>query len=220
MVALDAMAQPQVGQGVGGRERVAGLLGDGESRRAVTSAVSRSPARPFEHRQEGQHPGLPGAEQTGRRQCLPDGGDRLVAVARADLGARENPECLGPPNRVGHHRQRRCGLLGCLVVAADGEQGPDQAGREPVPSLITAGRLIQFAPQQVGRQPRCLRGQHGSGTQEPDPGPALTRLSGRGKLLGDAQGIRIRGRELPRRLGVQCRAQRRRTPPYSAWRIS
>ena len=160
MVAPDAVAQPQVGQGVGGRECVACLLGDPEGLPGgLVRRVQLAGAGPLEHRQQGQHPGLPGAGQADRRQRLPCGGDRLIAAARTDLSAREHRVRLGPPRRVGHHRQRRPGLLGRLVIGADGEQGPGQAGREPVPGLVAAGRLVQFPPQQVGRQLRCLRGQ-------------------------------------------------------------
>ena len=125
MVAPDAMAQPQVGQGVGGRERVAGLLGDGEGLPGGrVGRVQVAGVGPLEHRQQGQHPGLPGAGQVGRRQCLPHGRDRLIAAARADLGARQHRVRLGLPHRVSHHRQRHAGLPGRLVIGADGEQGP------------------------------------------------------------------------------------------------
>ena len=66
VVTPDAMAQPQIGQGVSRRERVADLLGDGEGppgghvRRVQVAGVG-----PLEHRQQGQHAGLPGTGQVG-----------------------------------------------------------------------------------------------------------------------------------------------------------
>jgi hypothetical protein len=115
-----------------------------------------------------------------------------------------------PPRRVGHHLQRPAGLTACLLVGPGGEQGPDQAGHESVPALIVGGRLLQFPPQQLRRQLRCPRGQRGRGLDEPGPGPGPARPSRGGQLLRDAQGIRVRGREFPRCLGVQRRTQRGR----------
>jgi len=211
VVASDAVAQPEVGQGVGGRERVTRLLGDGEGLPGgLVGRIQLAALGPLEHRQEGQHPGSPGQGQVGQRHGLPHGGARLVAVARTDLGTRQRRVRLGLPQRVSHHRQRRRGLPDRLVIGSDGEQGPDQAGQERIPGLIADGRLIRFLPKQVGGELWRPGGQRGRVPDEPGPGPDRTRRFCRDQLLRDAQGIRVGGGELSRRLIVEHRAQGRR----------
>ena len=135
---------------------------------------------------------------------------RVIATARADLCAGQHPVGLGPPHRVGHHRQRPAGLPGRLLVGPGGEQGPGQAGHEPVPGFVASDRRVQLAPEYLGPGLRGPDGQRGPGLDEPRPGPGLARLVRGGQLLRDAQHVRARGGEFPGRLGVQRRAQRGR----------
>jgi hypothetical protein len=211
MVAPDSVGQPQISQGVGGGECVARLLGAGQGLAGgCLDRVQVAGADPLEHRQQAQDPGPPQAGQVRRRQCLSDGVDRIVVVARTDVCAGQHPVRFGPPHRVGHHRQRPAGLPGRLLVGAGGEQGPYQADTKGAPGFIACGRRLQFRPQQLDRQLRRPRGQCGRSLDQPRPGPARTRPSRGGQLLRDAEGIRARGREFSRGLGVQRRTQRRR----------
>ena len=208
MVAPDPVAQPHNGQCVSRREHVAGLLGAGQGLAGGRFRRVQVAGTPLQHRQQRQAPGTPLAGQVRSRQCLPDGGNRPVVVARTHLRARKHPVRLGPSGWIGHHRQRPIGLPGRLLVGPGGEQSLYQIGHKPIRSLLPGRRLIQLPPQQVGRQLRCPYDQRGRGVDEPRPSPALTRAVRDGQLLRDAQRIRARSREFPCRLGVQRRAQR------------
>ncbi len=195
VIAPDGTGQPQIGQGVRCRERVACLLAGGQRLdRGRVGRVQVTGRGPLQHRQQGQHPGPPLRGQSGRRQGLPHGRDRVITAARADLCAGQHPVGLGPPHRVGHHRQRPAGLPGRLLVGPGGEQGPGQAGHEPVPGFVASGHRVQLAAEYLGSDLRGLGGQRGPGLEKPFPDPGLTRLVRGGQLLCDAQHARAGGR--------------------------